>query len=125
MIALEWLVFHMLSPNMTIEIIRCGKCAITIFANVVFRRVWIVSVQVLTQLEFVEKGSPTLLTLERLVLFMSQQMRHNLFTIRIKFCANAATVRDVLLVILSMPNHVVERKGDIWTDDAMVLRQRM
>lgn len=72
MIALEWLVFHMLSPNMTIEIIRCGKSAITIFANVVFRRVWIVSVQVLTQLEFVEEGSPTLLTLERFVLFMSQ-----------------------------------------------------
>lgn len=121
MIAVEWFVLHMLPPDVTIEIIRRGKCAITIFANVVFRRVRIVSVEVLTQLELVEEGSPTLLTLERFVFFVAQQMRHNLLAVRIKLCANAATVRDVLVVILSMPNHVVEGKSDVRADYAVML----
>lgn len=110
----------MLPSNVAVEIILSSECALAKLANEVFRHVWVVSVLMLSQLVFVVKAFAALATNKRLVLFVPQQMRYDLVAIGISLLALAATIRDVLLMIFTMSNHVVQLVVHIRTHYAVM-----
>lgn len=113
------------SSDVTVEIILSSESPIADVANEVLRDIRVVSVEVLPQLVLVEESFPALAAHERLVVFMSEHVSHDFFAVWIRFLADAALVSDILLVILSMPNHVAERETYVRAEDARVLSLRM
>lgn len=114
-----------LPSNMAVEIILSSKGALAKLANEIFRDVRIVSVEMLSEFILVEERFAALATVERFVLLVPQQMRHDFLSIRINLLANAATVSDVLFVILSMSDHVVQREIYVRAHDAVVISLRV
>lgn len=116
---------RVLPPDVTVEVVGSGEGAIAEIANIVLRGVWIVRVEMLSQLELVEEGSAALLALEWSVVLVPQQMRHDLLAVRVELLAEAAAIRDVLFVMLSVANYIVERERDVGADGAVMLGRRM
>lgn len=123
--ALVRLHFRVLPSDVTVEIVLSGESAVAEVADEILRHVRVVRVLMLAQLVLVEEGLAAVVAVEWFVLLVAQQVRHDLLSVRVRLLTDAAAVRDVLLVVLAVPDDVGEREDHVAAHHALMVLVRV